>query len=75
MLQVAAYQSFEDADQLKAKLTINGFDVRVQKVTIEDKQYFRVRLGPFESQRKLKNVRQELADLGYNGVSLKVTDP
>lgn len=75
VLQVASYQSFNDADRLKAQLTISGFDAVIQKVTIEDKEYYRVRLGPYESQRKLKNVRQDLGELGYAGISLKITEP
>jgi len=75
VLQVASYQGFNDADRLKARLTINGFDAAVQKVTIEDKVYYRVRLGPYDSQRKLKNVKQALGELGYAGMSLKITNP
>ena len=75
VLQVASYQSFNDADRLKAQLTINGFNAAVQKITIADKVYYRVRLGPFESERKLKNVKQDLGELGYGGIALKVTEP
>jgi len=75
VLQVASYQKFEDADRLKARLTISGFDAVIQKVTVEDKEYFRVRLGPYESQRKLKNVKQGLGEMGYSGISLKITEP
>lgn len=74
-LQLASYQNFEDADRLKAQLTISGFDAAIQKVTVEDKEYFRVRLGPYESQRKLKNVKQDLGEMGYSGISLKITEP
>ena len=75
VLQVASYQNFGDADRLKAQLTISGFDAVIQKVTVEDKEYYRVRLGPYESQRKLKNVRQDLGEMGYSGISLKITEP
>ena len=75
VLQVASYQSFSDADRLKARLTLSGFDAVIQRVTIEDKEYYRVRLGPYENQRKLKNVKQDLGELGYAGISLKITEP
>lgn len=75
VLQVASYQNFGDADRLKAQLTISGFDAVIQRVTVEDKEYYRVRLGPYESQRKLKNVRQDLGEMGYSGMSLKITEP
>ena len=76
VLQVASYQNFNDADRLKARLTISGFDALIQKVTVEDKEYYRVRLGPYESRRKLKNVKQDLGEMGYaGGILLKVTEP
>lgn len=76
VLQVASYTSFKEADRLKAQLTITGFEAAIQKVTIEDKGvYYRVRIGPFESKRKLKNIEQELAEQGIQGISLRVTDP
>ena len=76
VLQAASYANFNDADRLKAQLTISGFDAAVQKVTIDKGVYFRVRLGPYASQRELKNVKQQLEDLGIKGgLSLKVSEP
>lgn len=76
VLQAASYSSFNEADRLKAQLTISGFDATVQKVTIDKGVYFRVRLGPYASQRELKNVRQQLEEIGIRGgLSLKVTEP
>jgi cell division protein FtsN len=75
VLQVASYQRFEDADRLKARLSLAGFEPVIQRVTVEDRKYFRVRLGPYDSQRKLKNVRLDLEEMGYSGISLKITEP
>ena len=76
VLQAASYTNFNEADRLKAQLTISGFDATVQKITIDKGTYFRVRLGPYSSQRELKNVRQKLEDMGIKGgLSLKVTEP
>ena len=44
-------------------------------MTIEEKEYFRVRLGPYESRRKVKNISQELEEQGIRGMMLKVTEP
>lgn len=75
VLQAAAYENFNDADRLKAQLTITGFEAKVQKVTVEDKVYFRVRLGPYQSRQKLKQVEQQLLEQGIKAMSLKITDP
>src|SRR5437660_6542000 len=45
VLQAGSFGSFEDADQLKAKLALNGLPSQIQKITIEGKgDYHRVRL-------------------------------
>lgn len=74
VLQAASYASYADADRLKAKLALSGFEAKVQKITIQGKGiYYRVRLGPYTSKRKMKNDRQRLARLGIQGLPLKLT--
>ncbi len=74
MLQAASYENFEDADRLKAKLALSGFESSVQKVSIQGKGiYYRVRLGPYTSKRRLKNDKQRLAKLGVSSMALRLT--
>lgn len=74
ILQVGSYAKLSDADRLKAKLVLSGFDTTVQKVSIEDKGvYYRVRVGPYTDKRTLKNARQRLEKLGVRGLPLKVS--
>ena len=48
-LQAAAFNNADDADNLKAKLAMLGLEANVQAATHNDKEVFRVRLGPFKS--------------------------
>ncbi len=74
VLQAASYANFADADRLKAKLALSGFEPSIQKVTVEGKGvFFRVRLGPYANKRQLKNARQQLAKLGINALPLTLT--
>ena len=55
-LQVAAFQSPSDADNLKARLALAGIETQIQTATLPDGQvWHRVRVGPFSNQDDLGN--------------------
>jgi len=73
VLQAGSFASFADADQLKARLALQGLQAQIQKVTIEGKgEYHRVRLGPYESLEELDAANRELAKLGIKALRLRV---
>ena len=49
-LQVAALKNPAEADRLKAKLTLLGMDVAVQKIDNAGATLYRVRVGPFKTE-------------------------
>ena len=73
VLQAGSFASFEDADQLKARLALTGLVAHIQKVTIEGRgEYHRVRLGPYERIQDLDAADQQLRKLGMQPIRLKV---
>jgi cell division protein FtsN len=73
ILQVGSFASFPDADQLKAKLALQGMRAHIQKVTIEGKgEYHRVRLGPYQHLEELDGASQRLTKLGITAMRLKL---
>lgn len=73
VLQAASYARLEDADRLKARLTLNGFDAHIEKIAIEGKgEYFRVRLGPYETIEALDAANNKLAEQGIKAMRIKV---
>ncbi len=73
VLQAAAYNHYDDADRLKAKLAINGLQSTIQKVTVGNTRvYYRVRLGPFERAIDAEDANRKLAKLGIKALRLKV---
>lgn len=73
MLQAASYSAYKDADQLKARLILNGLPSSIQKVSIENKgTYYRVRVGPFDSTKQADQARETLAGLGIKPLLLKI---
>lgn len=63
LLQVASLSQAEDADRIKAQLTLSGFHAQVRPVTIDQKTWYRVYLGPFDS---LRTAKQTQADIKSN---------
>lgn len=73
VLQAAAYNSFEDADRLKAKLAFNGLTSEIQKVTVGNKKtYYRVRLGPYDRAIDAEDANRKLVEMGIQALRLKI---
>lgn len=72
-LQVGAFPDESDADNMKAKLALQGFEAVVQTATIPDKGvWHRVRVGPLNDIGQINKVRDELTKNGFNVNLIKV---
>jgi cell division protein FtsN len=71
MLQAAAFNNADDADNLKAKLAMLGLEANVQTATHNDKQVFRVRLGPFKSAEEMSKASAVLKQNGLSAISMR----
>jgi cell division protein FtsN len=63
-LQAGSFSTAQDADNQKAKLAFMGLEAVVQQVMIQDKTFYRVRVGPYTKIDELNKVRAELAKSG-----------
>ncbi len=72
-LQVGAFQTEQEADNMKAKLALLGLEAIVQTATIPDKGvWHRVRVGPFAELDQINKARSELARNGFHADLIKV---
>lgn len=72
-LQVGAFQSEQDADNMKAKLALLGLEAIVQTTTLPEKGvWHRVRVGPFSEVGQINRTRAELAKNGFHTDLVKV---
>jgi cell division protein FtsN len=60
LLQIASSKNFTEVDQLKAELTLLGYNVFVTKIKRGDDTWFRVNVGPFRSQAQAQKARNDL---------------
>lgn len=68
-LQTGSFQSAADADSHKARLALLGAEASIQQVMLQDKVWYRVRIGPF---KKLDDVNNMRADLAKQGIDAKI---
>jgi cell division protein FtsN len=72
-LQVGAFQTSEEADNMKAKLALQGFEALVQTATIPDKGVLhRVRVGPLKDLEQINKTKADLLSNGFKADLIKV---
>lgn len=72
-LQVGAFQTEQEADNMKAKLALQGIEAIVQTAAIPEKgTWHRVRVGPFSDINEINKSRSQLVDNGFPADLIKV---
>ena len=70
-LQAGSFSTAQDADNQKAKLAFMGHEAVVQQVMLQDKTYYRVRVGPYMRIEDLNKTRSDLAKAGIEAQLVK----
>jgi cell division protein FtsN len=71
-LQAGAFASPAEAEDMKARLALSGWEAAVQSVPMPDKtQRYRVRLGPYDNTDELNRVKKELGSRGFDVAVIK----
>ncbi len=60
VLQAGSFSAYADADRRRAELGLHGIESQIQRVTIDDKTYHRVRIGPTGDLDELNILRSRL---------------
>ena len=74
VLQAGSFTSLGDADRLQANLALRGVESRIQRVTIDDDVYHRVRIGPIGDLEELNRVRRQLAEMRIEPLLMKAPE-
>ena len=67
ILQVAAFASMDKVNEVRGKLKGAGIASYTQKITTDEGERIRVRVGPFATRQEAERVRTKLGTLGLNG--------
>jgi cell division protein FtsN len=60
VLQAGSFSAYADADRRRAELALHGIESSIQRVTIDDRTYHRVRIGPTDDLEELNLLRSRL---------------
>lgn len=75
MLQVASLGREQDAEKLKARLALQGLRASVQKVSVDSKKYYRVRVGPYAEFNAMKSDDSKLTRMGFKAIRMRISSP
>lgn len=72
-LQIGAFQTEEEADNMKATLALQGFEAVVQTAEIPEKgTWHRVRVGPLKNLDQINQTKENLLANGFKSDLIKV---
>ncbi len=72
VLQAGSFSALGDADRLKARIALLGIESRIQRVTIDDDVFHRVRVGPINDLSQLNRIRRQLRDAHIDTMLMKI---
>ncbi len=71
-LQAGSFSAQADAENLRARLALGGWEANVQEGTVADKGVrYRVRMGPYDSPDELARMKADLARRGFDVAVIK----
>jgi cell division protein FtsN len=69
LVQAGSFEIRADADALKARLTLNGLEAKIESVKLNDgKLWHRVILGPFKTEAAAQENKLQLKALAIDGI-------
>ncbi len=74
VLQAGSFTEYEDADRRRATLALQGIESKIQRVTIDDRTYHRVRIGPIDDLNELNVLRSRLREARIDVLRIRLGD-
>jgi len=74
VLQAGSFSAYNDADRRRAELALHGIESQIQRVTIDDKTYHRVRIGPTSDLDRLNMLRSRLRTAQIDVLRIRLGD-
>lgn len=74
VLQAGSYRNFADADRVRAQLALQGIESKVQKVSVDNDTWHRIRIGPISKLDELNRLRTILRKADVDVLVIRVGD-
>jgi cell division protein FtsN len=72
VLQAGSYRKPEEADRIRAQLKLQGIDANVQRVSVDEDVWHRVRIGPITDLTELNRLRARLRAADLDALVIRV---
>lgn len=73
-LQVGSFSTEADADRRRAELALQGIESNIQKASVENRIYYRVRIGPTDDLDELNLLRSRLRAAEIDAMIVREVD-
>jgi cell division protein FtsN len=74
MLQAGSFSTHNDADRRRAELALHGIESRVQRAKVNNRDYFRVYVGPIDDLDELNMTRSRLREAKIDVMRIRLGD-
>jgi cell division protein FtsN len=62
MLQAGSFKQATEAEKMQAQLALVGIAARIQRASVDDETWFRVRIGPIQTVEELRVIQAKLRE-------------
>ena len=74
ILQAGSFSTHADADRRRAELALHGIESHIQRVKVNDKNYYRVNVGPTDDLDQLNMLRSRLRTARIDVLRIRLSD-
>ena len=74
IMQVGSYKNLADADRVRAQLALQGVDMHVQKVSLDNDTWYRIRSNPISNLDQLNRMRAILRRGDVDALVIQIGD-
>jgi cell division protein FtsN len=72
VLQAGSFRRMQDADRVRALIALQGVESKIEKVTVDNDTWHRVRIGPISNLQKLEETRSKLRQAQIEALVIRV---
>ena len=62
ILQAGSFKQATEAEKLQAQLALLGISSKIQRASVDDETWYRVRIGPIETVEELRGIQAKLRE-------------
>lgn len=62
LLQAGSFKQASEAEKMVARLALHGVDAKIQRASVDDETWYRVRIGPIDDVREFEAVKSKLRE-------------